>query len=58
MYNRVTELNGIRWQYDIHGRTTEKDDGQTRWRYRYDPLGGASANPVSRCYRSSNLVTP
>jgi len=39
MHNRVTELNGIRWQYDIHGRTTEKDDGQTRWRYRYDPLG-------------------
>ncbi|WP_210483821.1 glycohydrolase toxin TNT-related protein [Pantoea ananatis] len=36
MHNRVTELNGIRWQYDIHGRTTEKDDGQTRWRYRYD----------------------
>jgi len=35
-HNRVTELNGIRWQYDIHGRTTEKDDGQTRWRYRYD----------------------
>ena len=36
MHNRVTELNGIRWQYDIHGRTTEKGDGQTRWRYRYD----------------------
>ena len=36
LHNRVTELNGIRWQYDIHGRTTEKDDGQTRWRYRYD----------------------
>ena len=36
MHNRVTELNGIRWQYDIHGRTTEKDDGHTRWRYRYD----------------------
>lgn len=36
MHNRVTGLNGIRWQYDIHGRTTEKDDGHTRWRYRYD----------------------
>ena len=36
MHNRVTGLNGIRWQYYIHGRTTEKDDGQTRWRYRYD----------------------
>jgi len=36
MHNRVTELNGIRWQCDIHGRTTEKDDGQIRWRYRYD----------------------
>ena len=36
MHNRVTELNGIRWKYDIHGRTTEKDDGHTRWRYRYD----------------------
>jgi YD repeat-containing protein len=36
LHNRVTELNGIRWQYDIHGRTTEKDDGHTRWRYRYD----------------------
>jgi len=36
IHNRVTELHGIRWQYDIHGRTTEKDDGHTRWRYRYD----------------------
>jgi hypothetical protein len=27
------QLNGIRWQYDIHGRTTEKDNGQTRWRF-------------------------
>ncbi|MBC0853033.1 hypothetical protein H0516_03470 [Pantoea stewartii] len=54
----MNELNGIRWQYDIHGRTTEKDNGQTRWRYRYDPLGEASAKPVSRCYRSGNLVTP
>ena len=35
-HNRVTQLNGIRWQYDIHGRTVEKDDGQTRWHYRYD----------------------
>jgi hypothetical protein len=34
MHNRVTELNVIRWQYDIHGRTTEQDDGQTRRRYR------------------------
>ncbi|MBP2198256.1 RHS repeat-associated core domain-containing protein [Pantoea cypripedii] len=34
--NRVTQLNGIRWQYDVHGRTTEKDNGQVRWRYRYD----------------------
>ena len=35
-HNRVTQLNGIRWQYDIHGRTVEKDNGQTRWHYRYD----------------------
>ena len=35
-HNRVTQLNGIRWQYDIHGRTVEKDDGQTCWHYRYD----------------------
>ena len=35
-HNRVTGLNGIRWRYDVHGRTTEKDDGHTRWRYRYD----------------------
>jgi len=34
--NRVTQLNGIQWRYDIHGRTVEKDDGQTRWHYRYD----------------------
>jgi YD repeat-containing protein len=35
-YNRLTQLNGIRWRYDIHGRTVEKDNGQTRWHYRYD----------------------
>jgi RHS repeat-associated protein len=35
-FNRITRLNGIRWQYDIHGRTTDKDNGQTRWTYRYD----------------------
>ncbi len=35
-FNRVTRLNGIQWRYDIHGRTVEKDNGQTRWRYRYD----------------------
>ncbi len=35
-FNRVTQLNGIQWRYDIHGRTVEKDNGQTRWRYRYD----------------------
>ena len=35
-HNRVTHLDGIRWNYDIHGRTTEKDNGQTCWRYRYD----------------------
>ncbi len=35
-HNRVTQLNGIRWRYDIHGRTVEKDNGQTRWHYRYD----------------------
>ena len=35
-HNRVTQLNGIRWLYDIHGRTVEKDNGQTRWHYRYD----------------------
>ncbi|PUW98291.1 RHS repeat protein, partial [Cronobacter malonaticus] len=38
-FNRVTQLNGIQWRYGIHGRTVEKDNGQTRWRYRYDPLG-------------------
>lgn len=35
-HNRVTQLNGIRWQYDIHGRTVAKDNGQMRWLYRYD----------------------
>ncbi|MGK8933014.1 RHS repeat-associated core domain-containing protein [Pluralibacter gergoviae] len=35
-HNRVTGMNGIRWRYDVHGRTTEKDDGHTRWQYRYD----------------------
>ncbi|ESL81760.1 hypothetical protein L423_00008 [Enterobacter roggenkampii] len=34
-HNRVTQLNGIRWRYDIHGRTVEKDNGQIR-HYRYD----------------------
>ncbi len=34
--NRLTQLNGIRWRYDVHGRTVEKDNGQTRWHYRYD----------------------
>ncbi|HCR0456274.1 TPA: RHS repeat protein, partial [Enterobacter hormaechei] len=33
-HNRLTQLNGIRWRYDIHGRTVEKDNGQTRWHYR------------------------
>ncbi|MDU3899346.1 MAG: type IV secretion protein Rhs, partial [Enterobacter sp.] len=28
-HNRLTQLNGIRWCYDIHGRTVEKDNGQT-----------------------------
>ncbi|AHE72928.1 hypothetical protein M942_11850 [Enterobacter ludwigii] len=35
-HNRLTQLNGICWRYDIHGRTVEKDNGQTRWHYRYD----------------------
>ncbi|MFW6832554.1 hypothetical protein ACM7SY_04240, partial [Enterobacter hormaechei] len=35
-HNRLTQLNGIRWRYDIHGRTVEKVNGQTRWHYRYD----------------------
>ncbi|MGK9176045.1 RHS domain-containing protein, partial [Yokenella regensburgei] len=35
-YNRVTRLEGTRWQYDIHGRTVEKNNGQTCWRYYYD----------------------
>ncbi|MEC6650336.1 RHS repeat domain-containing protein, partial [Enterobacter hormaechei] len=35
-HNRLSQLNGIRWRYDIHGRTVEKDNGQTRWHYRYD----------------------
>ncbi len=35
-FNPVTQLNGIGWRYDIHGRTVEKDNGQTRCRYRYD----------------------
>ncbi|QHM73916.1 putative deoxyribonuclease RhsA [Mixta intestinalis] len=29
-HNRVTELNGIRWKYDVHGRTTEKESAGTR----------------------------
>jgi len=37
MHNCVTELYGIRWQYDVHGRAVEKDGGQTC--YRYDPRG-------------------
>ncbi|MFE8145695.1 type IV secretion protein Rhs, partial [Brenneria goodwinii] len=36
IHNRVTQLNGIRWRYDVHGRTVEKDNGRTRWQYRYD----------------------
>jgi len=35
-FNRITQLNGINWRHDIHGRTVEKDDGRTRWHYRYD----------------------
>jgi len=35
-HNRLTQLNGIRWRYDIHDRTVERDNGQTRWHYRYD----------------------
>ncbi|MFS2223221.1 DUF6531 domain-containing protein, partial [Pantoea sp. B65] len=35
-HNRVTQLNGIRWRHDVHGRTVEKDNGQMRWHYRYD----------------------
>ena len=35
-HKRVTQLNGIRSRYDIHGRTVEKDNGQIRWHYRYD----------------------
>ena len=35
-HNRVTQLNGFRWRYDVHGRTTEKESAQVRWRYRYD----------------------
>ena len=35
-HNRLTQLNGIRWRYDVHERTMEKDNGQTRWHYRYD----------------------
>ena len=35
VHNRVTGLHGIRWQYDIHGLTTERDEGHTRWHYRY-----------------------
>ncbi|PWC09424.1 RHS repeat-associated core domain-containing protein [Brenneria corticis] len=35
-HNRVSQLNGIRWRYDVHGRTVEKDNGHTRWQYRYD----------------------
>ncbi|MBT1822059.1 hypothetical protein KKZ94_09850 [Enterobacter hormaechei] len=27
-HNRLTQLNGIRWRYDIHGRTVEKDNGR------------------------------
>ena len=38
-HNCLTQLNGIRWRYDIHDRTVEKDNGQTRWHFRYDPLG-------------------
>ena len=33
--NRLTPLHGIRWRYDLHGRTLEKDHGPTPWHYRY-----------------------
>ncbi|WP_455819632.1 contractile injection system protein, VgrG/Pvc8 family [Pseudomonas cerasi] len=36
VHNRLTQLNGIHWQYDVHGRTIEKDNAQVRWRYRSD----------------------
>ncbi|ELY2043284.1 TPA: hypothetical protein QCH54_004951 [Enterobacter ludwigii] len=29
-HNRLTQLNGIRWHNNIHARTVEKDNGQTR----------------------------
>jgi hypothetical protein len=29
-HNRLTQLNGIHWRYNIHARTVEKDNGQTR----------------------------
>lgn len=35
-HNRVTHLNGMRWRYDVHGRTVEKESARTRWHYRYD----------------------
>jgi RHS repeat-associated protein len=36
MHNRVTELHGARWKYDVHGRTVEKVRDGERWRYQYD----------------------
>ncbi|MCX8963405.1 type IV secretion protein Rhs, partial [Erwinia psidii] len=35
-HNRVTQLNGTRWRYDIHGRTVDKVRGGERWRFSYD----------------------
>ncbi|PIJ46465.1 hypothetical protein BOM24_01465 [Tatumella sp. OPLPL6] len=34
--NRVTELKGLRWEYDIHGRTILKQTADYRYHYRYN----------------------
>ena len=57
MHNHVTELNGIRWQYDIHGpmpsrRMAARPATATiRW-------GDASVKPASNCHRAGCQARP
>lgn len=36
LHNRVAQLNGTSYRYDLHGRTVEKVREGERWRYSYD----------------------
>ncbi|WP_147194969.1 RHS repeat-associated core domain-containing protein [Pantoea sp. CCBC3-3-1] len=35
-HNRVTQLHGSEYRYDVHGRTVEKKKDGERWRFSYD----------------------